>query len=105
MPGTQPRWILEHSDSLDAELAKKGLLYARNEYFTRSAYCAVHDPAAPQDEQGETADRRVRNTKDVPVVRIDYISIENMLLGMREAPHRGSVFNGRKMNRALSVTS
>jgi hypothetical protein len=30
MPGTQPRWTLEHSDSPDAELAKKGRLYERN---------------------------------------------------------------------------
>jgi hypothetical protein len=33
-------------------------------------------PAAPQDGQAETTDHRVRNTKDVSLLRIDHISIE-----------------------------
>jgi len=86
--------------SLDAELAKKGRLYERNQYFPRSPDRAVHDPAAPQDAQPETKDRRVRNTKDVSLLRIDHISIEGMLLGVRQACYSGGVFDCKEMNTA-----
>jgi hypothetical protein len=85
--------------SLEAELAKKGVvIYERNQYLLRSPDRAGHDPAAPQDAQPETTDRRVRNTKDVSVLRIDHISIEGMLLGVRQASYSGAVFDCREMN-------
>jgi hypothetical protein len=56
--------------------------YERNQYFLRSAYRAVHDPAAPLDAQAETTDHRVSITKDVPVLRIDHISTKSPLLGV-----------------------
>jgi hypothetical protein len=67
--------------------------YERNQYFLRSAYRAVHDPAAPQDAQAETTDRRIRNPKDVSVLRIDHISIEGMLLGVRQASYGGGLLD------------
>jgi hypothetical protein len=39
--------------------------------------------------QADTADRRVRITKDVPVLRIDHISIKGMLLGMWQVSDSG----------------
>jgi hypothetical protein len=73
---------LEHSYSLDAGFAKKGRLYERNQYFLRSAYCAIHDPSALPDAQAETTDGRVQIAKDVPVLRLDHITIKDMLLGV-----------------------
>jgi len=67
--------------------------YERSQYFLRSAYRAVYDPAAPQDAQAETTDRRVRNPKDVSVLRIDHISIEGMLLGVRQASYGGGLLD------------
>src|SRR6201981_267277 len=55
-------------------------LYERNQYFLRSAYCAVCDPAALQDTEAETTGRRVWVTEDVSFVRIDNISAKSMLL-------------------------
>ena len=46
------------------------------------ACCAIRDPAALQDPQAETTDRRVRITEDVPVLWVDHISIKGMLLGV-----------------------
>jgi hypothetical protein len=60
----------------------KGALLEPNWYFFRSACCAGSDPAAVQDSQAETTGRWVRITKDVPVLRIDHISIQGMLLGV-----------------------
>ena len=99
------RWTLERLCSLDAELAKKGRLYERNQYFPRSPNRAVHDPAAPQDAQPETTDRRVRNTKDVSLLRIDHISIEGMLLGVRQACYSGGVFDCKEMNTAHLIVA
>jgi hypothetical protein len=77
-----------------AELAKKGRGYERNQYFLRCACSAVHDPAAPLGTQGETTNRRVRNTKNVPVLRIDHISTKSSLLG---------VWRGQRL-KAVSIT-
>jgi len=68
--------------ALDAELAEKSRLYERNQHFLGAACHAVHDPAALQDAQVETAGCRIRNSKNVPVLRVDHISIEGMLLGV-----------------------
>jgi len=51
-------------------------------YFFRSACCAIRDLLLYKILQAETTDRRVRITKDVPVLRIDHISIQGMLLGV-----------------------
>jgi hypothetical protein len=74
------------------------VIYERNQYLLRSPDRAGHDPAAPRDAQAETTDRRVRNTKDVSVLRIDHISIEGMLLGVRQASYSGGVFDCKEMN-------
>jgi hypothetical protein len=62
--------------------AKKGRFYERNQCFLRIACRALYDLAGPLDAQAETADYRVSITKDVPGLRIDYVSIEGKLLGM-----------------------
>ena len=67
---------------VDAELAEKGRFHERNQYFTRSADRALHDPAASQDAQAETTTSWVSITKDLPVFRIDYISAKSPLLGV-----------------------
>jgi hypothetical protein len=63
--------------------------YERNQHFLRSAYRAVHDPAAPRDAQGESTGRRVWITKDVPELRTDHVSIKGKLLGVWQALHDG----------------
>jgi len=40
-----------------------------------------------QDAQAETADGRIRITKDMPMLRIDHISIEGVLLGVRQVSY------------------
>jgi len=70
--------------ALDAEFAEKSRLYERNQHFLGAACHAVHDPAALQDAQVETAGCRIRNSKNVPVLRVDHISIEAMLFGVRQ---------------------
>ena len=77
-----------------AEPAKKGRCYERNQYFLRSAYSAFHDPAAPLDAQAETTNRRIRNTENVPVLRIDHISTKSSLFG---------VWRGQRL-KAVSMT-
>ena len=105
MPRARPLEIKEHSYSVDAERAKRAPFNERNQYFLRSAYRAVHDPAAPQAAQAETTDRRVRNTKDVSVLRIDYISIEGMLLGVRQASCGGGLLDCKEMNAAHLIVA
>jgi hypothetical protein len=70
---------LERLAGSDAELARKGRFYARNQNFLRSADRALHDPAASLDAQTETTDHRVSITKDVPILRIDHISTKSPL--------------------------
>ena len=48
---------------------------------------------AEQDAQAAN-DRRVRITKDVPVLRIDHISIKGMLLGVWPASYSGECYSG-----------
>ena len=67
---------------VNAELAKEGHVYEPHQYFLRSVYRALRYHAAPLDAQVKTTDRRVRNPKDVPVLRSDHISIESMLRGV-----------------------
>ena len=81
-----------------AALAKKGHFHERNQYLPRSAHRSVHDPAATLDARTETAISRVSNAKDVPVLRIDHISTEAKLLGVRQALYSGGVLDLKEMN-------
>jgi hypothetical protein len=64
--------------------------------------CALHDSAAPQDAQAETTARRIRITNDVPILRIDHISIETMLLGVWQVSYKRECDpDSREMNRWL----
>jgi hypothetical protein len=83
----------------DAGLAKKGRFHERNQYFLRSPYRALHDPAAPLDAQPETTDLRISIAKDVPGLRIDHVSIKGKLLGVWQALFTGRVLDFKEMNR------
>ncbi len=96
MPGARP-WDIRTFVLARCGTRQEGRLYERNQYFPRSPDRAVHDPPAPRDAQRETTDRRVRNTKDVSVLRIDHISIEGMLLGVRQACYSGGVFDCKEI--------
>jgi len=72
---------------VDAELARKGRSYERNQHFLRSAYRDGHDPAAPLDAKNETGDDRVSIAEDVSVLRIDHISTKSSLLGVWRSQH------------------
>ncbi len=85
--------------------AKKGRFYERNQYFLRSAYCPLHDPAAPPNAQAETTGRRVSITKNLPILRIDHVSIKGKLLGVWQALYSGGVLDFKEMNRLLAQTS
>jgi hypothetical protein len=80
-----------------AAFAKKGRFYERNQYFSRSAHRAVHDPAAPMDAQTQTAISWVSITNDVPVLRIDHIPTKGALLGVWQAAFR-PVLDFQEMN-------
>jgi hypothetical protein len=77
-----------------------GRIYEPNYYLFRSVYPRAHDPAAaPKDAPNEATDCRVRNSKDVPVLWVDYISTKGVLLGVRQVSYNGSVFGYTKVNR------
>ena len=82
-----------------AALAKEGRFYERNQYFLRSAYRPFLDPAAPPDAQAETTGRRIRITKDVPILRIDHVSIKGKLFGVWQAFYSGGVLDFNEINR------
>jgi len=91
--------------SVVSGLAKKGRFYERNQYFLRSAYRPLHDPAAPLDAQAETTGRRVSITEDVPVLRIDHVPIKGELLGVWQALYSGGVLDFKEINRRLAQAS
>jgi hypothetical protein len=64
---------------VDAELAKKGRSYERNQHCLRVVYRDLHDPAAPIDAQADTTDRQGSITKNVPSLRIDHIAEKPLL--------------------------
>jgi hypothetical protein len=90
--------------SVVSGLAKKGRFYERNRYFLWFAYRPLHDPAAPLEAQAETTGRRVSITKDVPILRIDHVSIKDKLLGVWQALHSGSVLDFKEINPRLPRT-
>jgi hypothetical protein len=59
-----------------------GHAYERSQHLFRSACCAIHYPAGLRDAQAETTDGRVQITKDVSVLRLDHVSIKDILLGV-----------------------
>src|ERR1700720_2626858 len=77
---------IEHAISirrkaLDAESPCRSTFMSAISISVGLLYCAAGDSGVLQDAQA-TTDRRVRITKDVPVLRIDHISIKGMLLGV-----------------------
>jgi hypothetical protein len=64
---------------MEAELAKKGRSYERNQYCLRAGYRDLHDPAAPMDAQADTTERQGSITKNVPSLRIDHIAEKPLL--------------------------
>jgi hypothetical protein len=78
---------------------QEGSLYERNRHFPRCADRAVHDPVAPLDAQGETIGHGVWITKDVPILRIDHVSIQGKLLGVWQAFYGGRVLDFKEMTR------
>lgn len=85
----------------DTELAKKGRCYERSQCFLRSADGAVRDPAASVDAQAETTGRPVGIAKDVPILRIDHVSIKGKMHGVWQASC-GGLFDSKEMNRRLA---
>ena len=79
------------------ELDKKGPSYERHEYFLWLFYRATDDPARPLDAQADTAHRRGSVTKDVPLLRIDHVTIEAQLLGVWQALYSGDVLNFKEV--------
>ena len=88
-----------------AGLAKKGRLYERNQCFLRIACRALHDLSAPLDSQAETTDCRVSITEDVPILRVDHVSIKGKLLGVWQALYSGCVLDFKEMNRRFAHVS
>jgi hypothetical protein len=79
--------------------------YECHQYFLRTACPALHDPTAPPDAQAETTGRGVWITKNVPILRIDYVSTKGKLLGMRQALYGGGVLDFKEMNRQPETKS
>jgi len=82
---------------------KKGRFYECHQHFLRTAHPAVHDPTAPLDAQGETTCRRASITKDVPILRIDHVSIKGKLLGVWQALYRRGVLDFKEINGRLTI--
>jgi hypothetical protein len=51
------------------------------------------------DTQAETTGRRIRITKDVPILRIDHISIKGKLPGVWQALYSGGVLDFEEVKR------
>jgi hypothetical protein len=66
-------------------------VYERNECFCRSVDRDIRDTSALQDSQTKGTYRHVRIAEDVPGLRINHISTENMLLGVWKVAARSSV--------------
>jgi len=86
---------------LVARTRQERSLYERNQHFLRSADRAVHNPAARLGAQGETTGHGVWITKDVPIMRIDHVSIKGKLLGVWQAFYGGRVLDFKEMTRPL----
>lgn len=64
------------------EIGEQEHIYERNYNFVGPADCGICDPAALPDPQAETTGNRVRIAEDVPVLRVDYVSIKSTLPGV-----------------------
>jgi hypothetical protein len=71
-----------------------------SQHFPRSAYRAVHDPAAALEARDKVRGRPVW-TKDVPELRTDHVSIKGKLLGVWQSLYGGRVLDFKEMNRRL----
>jgi hypothetical protein len=78
-------------------LTRKGPFYERNQYCFWLVYRALDDPDGPLDSQTETADRRGSITKDVPIVRIDHLTIKAELLGVWQALYSGGALDFKEV--------
>jgi hypothetical protein len=87
----------ECSCAVDAELGKKGHFNESNQYRFWYVYRAPDDPAGPLDAQAETTDRWGSITKDVPLLRIDHVTIKGKLLGVWQALYSGGVLNFKEV--------
>jgi hypothetical protein len=83
-------------------LARKGRLHERNQYHLRSSDRVVNGFAAHVDAQGETANHRVSITENVPLLRIDHISTESSLPGVRRNQHLKAAVTAVATNRLMS---
>jgi hypothetical protein len=82
-------------------IRQEGSLYEHNHCCLRSAYRALHDPAAPLESKAETTDHGVPITEDMPLLRIDHISTKGLLLGVWQTLYGGRVFDFKEMNRCF----
>ena len=93
---------LEAAPSMRKSL-ESSRIYEPNYYLFWSVYRRAHDPdAAPKDAPNEARDCRVRHSKDVPVMWVDHISTEGVLLGVRQVSYIGGVFGYTQVNRDSS---
>jgi hypothetical protein len=72
-----------------------------NQYFVRFAYRAAYEPAGSLDPQVDATDRGASITKDVPVLRIDYVSIKGQLFGVWQALYSRGVFDFKEVTPSL----
>ena len=73
---------------------QEGSLYERNQYFRRSAHRAISGPAEVLDTQAEATEHWAPTTKNVPILRIDHISIESSLLGVWRGQETRAISGG-----------
>jgi hypothetical protein len=93
--------VPERSCAVDRKLTTGGRFYECHQYLHRSAYRGVHDCAPPLDAQAKTPSRGVWISKDVPILRIDHVSIKGMLPGVWPALYDGGVLDFKEMNQRM----
>jgi hypothetical protein len=78
--------------------------HERNQHFLRSVDSSVCDSPASSDAP-ESGNGRVPITKDVPVLRVDHISIKSSLLGVRhrERPEEVSIAGKKSITAVLTL--
>lgn len=93
----QPTALSGHRHIRTVEI-EKGRFNERNQYFLGSANRCIRHSAAPLDAQAETTGNGGSFTEDVPVLRIDHISIKSSLLGVWQASYSRGVYDFKEMN-------
>lgn len=74
--------LLEAVPPRALEIGEQEHIYERTWNFIGSADCGIRDPAALQVPQAEITGNRVRIAEDVPVLRVNYVSIKSTLPGV-----------------------